>query len=52
MEYDVICSESIDKLVVYVNVYLLYGCQFQGCIGVLTLGLCYKVFYQAVVKGK
>ena len=45
MEYDIICSESIDKLVEYVNVY-------QGGIGVLTQGLSYKVFYQAVVKGK
>ena len=52
MEYDVICSESIDKLVEYVNVYLREGWQCQGGIGVLTQGLSYKVFYQAVVKGK
>lgn len=36
----------------YVNVYLLDGWQCQGGIGVLTQGLSYKVFYQAVVKGK
>lgn len=52
MEYDVICSESIDKLVEYVNVYLRDGWQCQGGIGVLTQWLSYKVFYQAVVKGK
>lgn len=27
MEYDVICSESIDKLVEYVNVYASFGWQ-------------------------
>ncbi len=52
MEYDIICSESIDKLVEYVNVYLRDGWRCQGGIGVLTQGLSYKVFYQAAVKGK
>ena len=52
MEYDVICSESIDKLVEYVNVYLLDGWQCQGGIGVLTLGLSYKLFFHAVVYAK
>ena len=42
----------IDKLVEYVTVYLQDGWQCQGGIGVLTQGLSYKVFYQAVVKGK
>ena len=32
--------------------YLRDGWQCQGGIGILTQGLSYKVFYQAVVKGK
>lgn len=52
MEYDIVCSESIDGLIEYVNTYLQRGWQCQGGIGVLTQGLSYKVFYQAVVKEK
>ncbi len=52
MEYDIVCSESIDMLIKYVNSYLKNGWQCQGGIGVLTQGLNYKVFYQAIVKGK
>ena len=52
MEYDIVCSESIDGLIEYVNAYLQQGWQCQGGIGVLTQGLSYKVFYQAVGKEK
>lgn len=52
MKYDIVCSESIDGLIEYVNAYLKQGWQCQGGIGVLTQGLSYKVFYQAIVKGK
>lgn len=52
MEYDIVCNESIDGLIEYVNSYLQQGWQCQGGIGILTQGLNYKVFYQAVVKEK
>lgn len=52
MKYDIVCSESIDMLIEYVNSYLKDGWKCQGGIGVLTQGLSYKVFYQAIVKGK
>ena len=51
MEYDIVCSESIDMLIEYVNSYLKDGWQCQGGIGVLTQGLSYKVFYQAMISG-
>lgn len=51
MEYDIVCSESIDMLIEYVNSYLKDGWQCQGGIGVLTQGLSYKVFYQAMIRG-
>lgn len=51
MEYDIVCSESIDMLIEYVNSYLKDGWECQGGIGVLTQGLSYKVFYQAMIRG-
>ena len=51
MEYDIVCSESIDMLIKYVNSYLKDGWKCQGGIGVLTQGLSYKVFYQAMIRG-
>lgn len=51
MEYDIVCSESIDRLIEYVNSYLKEGWQCQGGIGVLTQGLSYKIFYQAMIRG-
>lgn len=51
MEYDIVCSESIDMLIEYVNSYLKDGWKCQGGIGVLTQGLSYKVFYQAMIRG-
>lgn len=50
MEYDIACSESIDRLIEYVNAYLQQGWICQGGIGVLSQGLSYKVFYQAIIK--
>lgn len=44
-------SESIDMLIEYVNLYLKNGWQCQVGIGVLTQGLSYKVFYQAMIRG-
>jgi len=44
MEYDVICSESIDKLVEYVNVYLQDGWQCQG-------GINPRVELQSILSG-
>ena len=51
MEYDIVCGESIDMLIEYVNSYLKGGWKCQGGIGVLTQGLSYKVFYQAMIRG-
>lgn len=51
MEYDIVCRESIDMLIEYVNSYLKDGWKCQGGIGVLTQGLSYKVFYQAMIRG-
>ena len=51
MEYDIVCGESIDMLIEYVNSYLKDGWQCQGGIGVLTQGVSYKVFYQAMIRG-
>lgn len=51
VEYDIVCSESIDMLIEYVNSYIKDGWRCQGGIGVLTQGLSYKVFYQAMIRG-
>lgn len=51
MMYDILCNESIDGLIKQVNSYLKKGWQCQGGIGILTEGECYKVFYQAMIRG-
>ena len=53
MQYDILCSESLDNLIEYVNYVnaaLQNGWQCQGGVGILTQGLSYKVFYQAIIK--
>lgn len=50
MKYDILCSESLDNLIEYVNAALQNGWLCQGGVGILTQGLSYKVFYQAIIK--
>lgn len=50
MKYDILCSESLDNLIEYVNTALQNGWLCQGGVGILTQGLNYKVFYQAIIK--
>ncbi len=50
MKYDILCSESIDSLIKYVNDAIKLGWECQGGMAVLTQGLSYKVFYQAIIK--
>ena len=36
MKYDILCSESLDNLIEYVNAALQNGWQCQGGVGILT----------------
>lgn len=50
MQYDVICSTSIDELIKWVNEKLKKGWELQGGIATMTQQIDYTVFYQAMVK--
>jgi hypothetical protein len=50
MKYDVICSNSVDELVKFVNNKLKRGWKCQGGIGILLEPPRYSVFYQAIIK--
>ena len=50
MQYDVICSTSIDELIKWVNEQLKKGWELQGGIATMTQQIDYTVFYQAMIK--
>ena len=50
MKYDVVCSNSVDELIKWVNEKLKKGWICQGGIGILLEPPRYTVFYQAMVK--
>ena len=50
MQYDVICSTSIDELIKWVNEKLKKGWELQGGLANMTQQIDYTVFYQAMVK--
>ena len=50
MQYDVICSTSIDELIKWVNEQIKKGWELQGGLVTMTQQIDYTVFYQAMVK--
>ena len=50
MKYHIICANSIDDLIEWVNDKLKKGWKLQGGVATMTQNLEYTVFYQAIVK--
>ena len=50
MKYHIICANSIDDLIEWVNEEIQKGWKLQGGVATMTQNLEYTVFYQAIVK--